>query len=75
MLGNVVGALYIYDRTSFPDLKAVPWNDINFRIYFRTEVVYPTIMFFFFRIFIFLQIFLINISMKLEVTQTNYLYT
>ena len=30
---------------------------------------------FFFRIFIFLQIFLINISMNPEVTQTNYLYT
>ena len=32
-------------------------------------------VFIFFRIFIFLQIVLINISMKPEVTQTNYLYT
>ena len=56
--------------------KAAPWNDINFRFYFRTEVVYPTDhVFIFFRIFLFLQIFLINISMKPEVTQTNYLYT
>ena len=31
--------------------------------------------FYFFQNFIFLQIFLINISMKPEVTQTNYLYT
>ena len=38
--------------------------------------MYPTDhVFIFFRIFIFLQIFLINISMKPEVTQTNYLYT
>ena len=38
--------------------------------------MYPTDHFFiFFKIFIFLQIFLINISMNLEVTQTNYLYT
>ena len=57
-------------------IKAAPWDDINFRFYFRTEVVYPTDhVFIFFRIFIFLQIFLINISMKPEVTQTNYLYT
>ena len=54
--------------------KVAPWDDINFRFYFRTEVVYPT-NHVFFRIFIFLQIFLINISMKPEVTQTNYLYT
>ena len=41
-----------------------------------SEVVYPTDhVFIFFRIFIFLQIFLINISMNPEVTQTNYLYT
>ena len=31
-------------------------------------------VFIFFSILIFLQIFLINISMKPEVTQTNYLY-
>ena len=37
-------------------------------------MVYPTDHVFF-RIFIFLQIFLINISMNPEVTQTNYLYT
>ena len=38
--------------------------------------MYPTDhVFIFFRIVIFLQIFLINISMKPEVTQTNYLYT
>ena len=60
----------------YPYFKAAPWDDINFRFYFRTEVVYPTDhVFIFFRIFIFLQIFLINISMKPEVTQTNYLYT
>ena len=59
-----------------PKFKAAPWDDINFRFYFRTEVVYPTDhVFIFFRIFIFLQIFLINISMKPEVAQTNYLYT
>ena len=58
------------------NIKAAPWDDINFRFYFRTEVVYPTDhVFIFFRIFIFLQIFLINISMKPEETQTNYLYT
>ena len=35
--------------------KAAPWDDINFRFYFRTEVVYPTDhVFIFFRIFIFL---------------------
>ena len=57
-------------------LQAAPWDAINFRFYFRTEVVYPTDhVFIFFRIFIFLQIFLINISMKPEITQTNYLYT
>ena len=56
--------------------KAAPWDDINFRFQSRTEVVYPTDHFFiFFSIFIFLQIFLINISMKSEVTQTNYLFT
>ena len=38
--------------------------------------MYPTDhVFIFFTIFLFLQIFLINISMKPEVTQTNYLYT
>ena len=58
------------------NIKAAPWDDINFRFQFRTEVVYPTDhVFIFFRIFIFLQIFLFNISMKPEVTQTNYLYT
>ena len=57
-------------------IKATPWDDINFRFYFRTEVVYPTDhVLIFFRICIFLQIFLINISMKPEETQTNYLYT
>ena len=55
--------------------KAAPWDDINFRFQFRTEVVCPTDhVFIFFRIFIFLQIFVINISMKPEVTQTNYVY-
>ena len=38
------------------------------------KVVYPTDRVFF-RIIIFLQIFLINISMKREVNQTNNLYT
>ena len=38
--------------------------------------MYPTDhVFIFFRIFIFLQIVLINISRNPEVTQTNYLYT
>ena len=38
--------------------------------------MYPTDhVFIFFRIFIFLQIFLINIFMEPEETQTNYLYT
>ena len=38
--------------------------------------MYPTDhVFIFFRIYIFLKIVLINISMKPEVTQTNYLYT
>ena len=58
------------------NIKAAPWDDINFRFYYCTEVVYPTDhVLIFFRIFIFLQIFLINISIKPEVTQTNYLYT
>ena len=39
-------------------LEAAPWDDINFRFYFRTEVVYPWYptdhVFIFFRIFIFL---------------------
>ena len=36
-------------------VKAAPWDDINFRFYFRTEVVYPTDhVFIFFRISIFL---------------------
>ena len=36
-------------------LKAAPWDDINFRFYFRTVVVYPTDhVFISFRIFIFL---------------------
>ena len=40
------------------NIKAAPWDDINFRCYFRTEVVYPTDqVFIFFTIFIFLQIF------------------
>ena len=58
-------------------IKAAPWDDINFRFYSRTEVVYPTDhVFIFFRIFIFLQIFFTNnISMKPEIIQTNYLYT
>ena len=29
-------------------LKAAPWDEINFRFYFRTEVVYPTDHVFFF---------------------------
>ena len=57
-------------------IKAAPWDNINFRFHFRTEVVYSTDHnFIFFRIFIFLQIFLITISIKPEETQTNYLYT
>ena len=37
------------------DVKAATRDDINFRFYFRTEVVYPTDhKFIFFRIFIFL---------------------
>ena len=35
--------------------NAASWDDINFRFYFRTEVLYPTDhVFIFFRIFIFL---------------------
>ena len=57
-------------------VKAAPWDDINFRFQSCNEVVYhPDQDFVFFRVFRFLQIFLINISMKSEVTQTNYLYT
>ena len=68
--------LFIFLKDEIPAIKAAPWDDINFRFLFRTEVVYPTDhVFIFFRIFIFLQIVLINISMKPEVTQTNYLYT
>ena len=38
--------------------KAAPWDDINFRFYFRTEVVYLTDhVFIFFRIFIFYKYF------------------
>ena len=73
-------SLYLFHLVFFmwirSHIKAAPWDDINFRFYFRTEVVYPTDhVFIFFRIFIFLQIFLINISMKPEETQTNYFYT
>ena len=51
---SVVSTLVIYKVLIF---KAAPWDDINFRFYFRTEVVYPTDhVFIFFRIFIFLQI-------------------
>ena len=40
-------------------VKAAPWDDINFRFQFRTEVVYHTdYIFIFFGICIFLQIFL-----------------
>ena len=60
----------------FEKVKAAPWDDINFRFQSCNEVVYPPDQdFVFFRVFRFLQIFLINISMKPEVTQTNYLYT
>ena len=53
-----------------------PLGMTSILVYFRTEVVYPTDhVFIFFGIFTFLQIFLINISMKPEETQTNYLYT
>ena len=65
--------LFLWANT---EVEAALWDDINFLFKFRTEVVYPTDhVFTFFRIFIFLQIFLINISMKPEVTQTNYLFT
>ena len=57
-------------------IKAAPWDDINFRFYSCNEVVYdPDQEFIFFRVFRFLQIFLFNISMKPEGTQTNDLYT
>ena len=40
-------------------LKAAPWDDINFRFYFRTEVVYPTdhVFIFFQNFHIFINIF------------------
>ena len=40
-------------------LKAAPWDDINFRFYFRTEVVYPTdhVFIFFQNFHIFTNIF------------------
>ena len=57
-------------------LKAAPWDDINFRFQFCSEVLYPPDHdFIFFRVFRFLKIFLINISMKPLKTQTNFLYT
>ena len=34
-------------------IKAAPWDDINFRFYFRTEVVYPTDYVFFFLEFLY----------------------
>ena len=47
--------LEVVGRHSETLLEAAPWDDINFRFYFRTEVVYPTDhVFIFFRIFIFL---------------------
>ena len=47
-----------------------------FVFYFCSEVVYPPDHdFIFFRVFRFLKIFLINISMKPLKTQTNFLYT
>ena len=55
---------------------AAPWDNINFRFHFCNEVVYPKDHdFIFFRIFRFLKIFFINISMKPLKTQTNFLYT
>ena len=68
------------DRLLFKSIPALYWSSPlgwhQFWFYFRTEVVYPTDhVIIFFRIFIFLQIFLINISMKPGETQTNYLYT
>ena len=38
-------------------IKAAPWEDINFRFYFRTEVVYPTDHVFFQNFYIFTNIF------------------
>ena len=56
-------------------IKAAPWDDINFRFYFCNEVVYLPDHDFFFRVFRFLKIFFLNLSMKLLKTQTNFLYT
>ena len=41
------------------DVKAAPWDHINFRFKFRTEVVYPTdhVLFFFQNFHIFTNIF------------------
>ena len=57
-------------------IKAAPWDDINFCFSFCNEVVYPPDHdYIFFRVFRFLQIFLINISMKPLKTRTYFLYT
>ena len=55
--------------------KAAPWDDINFRFLFCSEVVYPTDHdFIFYGIFTFLKIFFIRTFMNPTVNQTNFLY-
>ena len=58
------------------NIKAAPWDDINFRFSFCNEVVYhPDHDFIFFRFFRFFKLFFINIFMKPLKTQTNFVYT
>ena len=62
---DIVSLTYLYhnDGNQFPShktfmfFKAAPWDDINFRFYFRTEVVYPTDHVFFQNFHIFINIF------------------
>ena len=57
-------------------IKAVPWDDINFRFLFGNEVVYHTDHdFIFYGIFRFFKIFFIQTFMNPTITQTNFLYT
>ena len=50
------------------------WHQFSFLNPYWSSVSHGS-CFYYFKIFIFLQIFLINISKKPEVAQTNYLYT
>ena len=66
---------HVYTINPPHESSPLGWHQFSFLVPYWSSV-YPTDhVFIFFRIFIFLKIFLINISMKPEVTQTNYLYT